>query len=71
LNLDARTGGYKIEVGLDPATYNLMTLTLTDQLGDVTKIDFTDVHDNVELPESTFAFTAPPGADIVTAPASP
>ncbi len=48
-----------------------MTLTLTDQLGDVTKIDFSDIHDNVELPDSNFAFNAPAGADIVTAPASP
>jgi len=71
LILDARTGGYKIEVGLDPKMYNLMTLTLTDQLGDVTKIDFSDIHDNVELPDSIFAFKAPAGADIVTAPASP
>ncbi len=71
LILDAKTGGYKIEVGLDPKTYDLMMLTLTDQLGDVTKIDFTDIHDNVELPDSIFAFKAPPGADIVTAPASP
>ncbi len=71
LILDAKTGGYKIEVGLDPKTYNLMTLTLTDQLGDVTKIDFSDVHDNVELADSTFAFKAPAGADIVTAPSSP
>ena len=71
LILDAKTGGYKIEVGLDPTTYNLMTLTLTDQLGDVTKIDFSDIRDNVELPDSNFAFNAPAGADIVTAPASP
>jgi outer membrane lipoprotein carrier protein len=71
LILDAKTGGYKIEVGLDPTSYNLMTLTLTDQLGDVTKIDFSDIHDNVELPDSNFAFNAPAGADIVTAPASP
>ena len=71
LILDAKTGGYKIEVGLDPKTYNLMTLTLTDQLGDVTKIDFSDIHDNVELPDSIFAYKAPAGADIVTAPASP
>ena len=71
LILDAKTGGYKIEIGLDPATYNLITLTLTDQLGDVTKIAFSDVRDNVELPDSNFAFNAPAGADVVTAPASP
>ncbi|HEY6299039.1 MAG TPA: outer membrane lipoprotein carrier protein LolA [Candidatus Binatus sp.] len=71
LILDAKTGGYKIEIGLDPATYNLMTLTLTDQLGDVTKIAFSDVRDNVELPDSNFVFNAPAGADVVNAPASP
>ena len=71
LILDAKTGGYKIEVGLDPKSYNLMTLTLTDQLGDVTRIDFSDIHDNVELPDSIFAFKTPAGADVVTAPASP
>jgi outer membrane lipoprotein carrier protein len=71
LILDAKTGGYKIEVGLDPKTYNLITLTLIDQLGDTTRIDFSDIHDNVELAESIFAFKAPAGADVVTAPASP
>jgi len=71
LILDAKAGGYKIEVGLDPKTYNLITLTLTDQLGDTTRVEFSDVHDNVELPESIFAFKAPAGADVVTAPASP
>ena len=71
LILDAKAGGYKIEVGLDPKTYNLITLTLTDQLGDTTRIDFSEVHDNVELPDSIFAFKAPAGADVVTAPAAP
>ena len=71
LKLDAKTGGYKIEIGVDPKTYNLTTLTLTDQLGDVTKISFSDIHDNVELSESTFAFKTPAGADVVTAPATP
>jgi outer membrane lipoprotein carrier protein len=71
MKLDAKAGGYKIEIGLDPKTYNLTTLTLTDQLGDVTKINFSDIHNNVELPDSTFAFKTPAGADVVTAPASP
>jgi outer membrane lipoprotein carrier protein len=71
LLLDAKAGGYKIEIGLDPKSYNLVTLRLTDQLGDVTKVDFSDIHNNVELPDSIFAFKAPAGADIVTAPAAP
>lgn len=71
LLLDAKAGGYKIEIGLDPKSYNLVTLRLTDQLGDVNKVDFSDIHNNVELPDSVFAFKAPAGADIVTAPAAP
>jgi outer membrane lipoprotein carrier protein len=71
LILDAKAGGYKIQIGLDTKSYNLVTLTLTDQLGDVTKVDFTDIHNNVELPDSIFAFKAPAGADIVTAPSTP
>src|SRR5579863_84262 len=71
LILDAKAGGYKIQIGLDPKTYNLVTLTLTDQLGDVTKVDFSDIHNNVELPDSVFAFKVPAGADIVTAPSTP
>jgi len=71
LLLDPKAGGYKIEVGIDPKTYNLITLTLTDQLGDTTRIDFSDVRDNVDMPDSIFAFKVPAGADVVTAPASP
>jgi len=71
LMLDPKAGGYKIEVGIDPKTYNLITLTLTDQLGDTTRIDFSDVRDNVDMPDSIFAFKVPAGADVVTAPASP
>src|SRR5713226_2656192 len=71
LMLDSKAGGYRIEIGLDPKSYNLMTLTLTDQLGDVTKVNFSDIHNNVELPDSTFAFKTPAGADIVNAPSTP
>jgi outer membrane lipoprotein carrier protein len=71
LLLDSKAGGYRIEIGLDPKSYNLVTLRLTDQLGDVTKVDFSDIHNNVELPDSVFAFKAPAGADIVSAPAAP
>ena len=69
--LDAKAGGYKIVIGLDPKSYNLVTLTLTDQLGDVTKVAFSDIRNNVALPDSVFTFKAPAGADIVTAPSTP
>ena len=71
LILNAKAGGYKVQLGVDPKTYDLATLTLTDQLGNVTTIYFSEVRDNVDLPDSTFVFKTPPGADIVSAPASP
>src|SRR5258708_1035892 len=71
LMLNSKAGGYRIEIGLDPNDYNLVTLRLTDQLGDVTKVDFSDIQNNVAMPDSVFAFKAPAGADIVSAPATP
>ena len=71
LKLDAKAGGYRIEIGLDPTTYDLVTLTLTDQLGDVTTVKFSDIHNNVRISEDLFAFKAPAGADVVTAPSTP
>jgi outer membrane lipoprotein carrier protein len=71
LRLRQKSGGYRVEVGLDPKNYDLVTLTLTDQLNDVTKVNFSDVRNNIAMADSTFAFKAPPGADIVTAPATP
>ncbi|MDO8434531.1 MAG: outer membrane lipoprotein carrier protein LolA [Candidatus Binatus sp.] len=70
LKLNAKAGGYRIEIGLDPKSYDLVTLTLTDQLGDVTAVRFSDIRSNVRISEDQFAFKAPAGADIVTAPSS-
>lgn len=71
LKLTAKSGGYQVELGLDPKSYELVTLILIDQLGDVTKVDFTAVRSNLRLADSMFVFKAPAGADIVTAPATP
>ncbi len=71
LKLNAKAGGYRIEIGLDPKTYDLVTLTLTDQLGDVTNVKFSDIRNNVRISEDLFAFKAPAGADVVTAPSTP
>lgn len=71
LRLNPKTDSYKIEIGLDPKTYDLATLTLTDQLGDVTRVNFSDIQSNVRFDDATFTFKAPDGADVVTAPATP
>jgi outer membrane lipoprotein-sorting protein len=63
-------GGYRIELGLEPKSYDFVTLTLTDQLGDVTRVNFSAIRDNVRIEDSIFAFEVPAGADVVAAPAS-
>ena len=72
LALDPKSegGGYKIELGLEPKSYDLVTLTLTDQLGDVTRVKFSSIQDNVHIADSIFAFEVPAGADVVVAPSS-
>ncbi|HYL57232.1 MAG TPA: outer membrane lipoprotein chaperone LolA, partial [Candidatus Acidoferrales bacterium] len=71
LVLDAKAGGYNVQIGLEPKTYNLVTLRLTDQLGDVTVVKFKDIQNNIALPSAMFAFKAPDGADVVNAPVTP
>ncbi len=66
--LAPRNGGDKIELGLDPKTYNLAWLKLTDQLGDVTVLRFTEARTNIALDGKLFVFEPPKDADIVEAP---
>ncbi len=69
--LRPKADGLKFELVLDPATYDIVGFTMTDQIGDVTKLSFTAIRDNPPLDDALFAFEAPEGADIVTAPAPP
>ena len=68
LALVPREGGNRSEVALDARTLNLVTLTLTDALGDKTSFYFTDWTNNPALADSLFKFEVPPGADIVRTP---
>ncbi|HVN63656.1 MAG TPA: outer membrane lipoprotein carrier protein LolA, partial [Candidatus Binataceae bacterium] len=71
LALDPKEGGYKIEIALDPKNYDLAAVKFTDQLNNVTSIKFSEIHNNAAIADAKFAFKVPPGADIVTAPATP
>lgn len=66
--LKPKNGGDTIEMGLDPATLDLRTLRLTDALGDVTELSFTDINYSATLDDKLFAFVPPAGADIVKVP---
>jgi len=68
VKLAPKNGGDTIEIGIDPATLDLKTLLLTDALGDVTELTFSDLKDGAPLDNKLFEFVAPAGADIVKAP---
>jgi len=65
LALTPKGGGDRIELGVDPQSYNIMTLALTDSLGNRTQLQFSGFQRNLELDPKLFAFTVPAGADIV------
>lgn len=71
LKLVPRGGGDNIELGLDPRTYDIVTLRIVDQLGNVTALRFTDLRNGAALDPALFAFRAPAGVDIVQAPSNP
>lgn len=66
LILTPKRGGDDIELGLDPHTLNITSIRLADALGNVTKVNFTDIDFNVAIESSRFDFKTPAGADVVT-----
>jgi outer membrane lipoprotein carrier protein len=69
--LTPRAGGNQIDLSVDPKTFEILALTLKDQLGNTTAISFSDIKWNVSMSDSLFTFKVPAGADIVTGPPSP
>jgi outer membrane lipoprotein carrier protein len=66
--LTPKGGGDRVEMGLNPSTYDLMAAKVTDALGNTTSIRFNSVRTNVQLADSMFRFEVPPGADVVLPP---
>lgn len=65
LRLVPKAQGNTVEVGLDPKNYNVETIRVIDQLGNVTAMKFTSIVNNPPISESIFGFSPPPGVDIV------
>jgi outer membrane lipoprotein carrier protein len=65
LILVPKGGGDRMELGLDPNSYDIVKFRLTNQVGGVTELKFSDIRTNLALDDSLFVFTAPEGADIV------
>lgn len=60
-----------IAFGVDRATYDIVEAAVTDPLGNVTTLTFTGIARNVDVPDATFDFVVPPGADVITPPSMP
>jgi|SRR5579885_1634910 outer membrane lipoprotein carrier protein len=69
--LTPKGGGERVEMGLNPSTYDLIAAQVTDALGNTTSIRFSEVRTNLQLADSLFHFEVPPGADVVLAPGAP
>jgi outer membrane lipoprotein carrier protein len=66
VTLTPRQGGNTIELGIAPTSGDIRRLEITDQLGNKTSLEFSDLRDNVEITDSEFDFTPPAGADVVS-----
>ena len=54
--------------GVDRATFDIVEAAVTDPLGNVTTLTFSDIARNVDVPDATFHFEPPPGVDVITPP---
>ena len=66
VQLTPKGGGDRIDLGMDQANFNIVSLQLNDALGNITLFHFDDIRINVPLEEALFAFKVPAGADIVS-----
>jgi outer membrane lipoprotein carrier protein len=57
-----------LDVG--PQTYDILAAEVTDPLGNVTRLSFSNLKRDVGLDDSPFTFTIPPGTDVVEPPQS-
>jgi outer membrane lipoprotein carrier protein len=65
LKLAPKKPGSTVELGLEEKSYDIRTIRVTDQLGNVTFLKLANIESNHALPDSMFAFSPPAGADVV------
>lgn len=55
----------QLTIGVDPRTYVLMSMETVDGDGGVSTFRFTNLKENVSLPDRDFVFTPPKGVDVI------
>jgi len=56
---------------VDAKSYDIVAAEVTDPLGNVTRLKFSNLKRDVGLADSQFTFKVPPGTDVVEPPANP
>jgi outer membrane lipoprotein-sorting protein len=54
-----------LSLTVDKKTYHVLQADVIDTMGNVTRTRFLDIKTNVNLPDSLFHFTIPPGAEVI------
>ena len=57
-----------LRLGVNPKTYDIAAAEIHDQLGNLTKLQFTNLKRGVGLDDKLFVFKIPDGIDVVEAP---
>lgn len=62
---EPQVGLTKLSLTVDKKTYHILQADVIDTMGNVTRTRFLDIKTNVNLPDSLFHFTIPPGAEVI------
>jgi outer membrane lipoprotein carrier protein len=58
----------RLVLTVDPHSYDITGAEVTDPIGNVTRLQFSELRRNVGLDDHAFQFEVPPGVDVVEAP---
>ena len=68
-NAESAGGVGDLVLEIDPVTFDIRGATVTDALGNRTRLTLSDVRRNQEIDDALFRFKPPPGADVIEPPA--
>jgi len=68
-NAESAAGVGDLVLEIDPVTFDIRGATVTDALGNRTRLTLSDVRRNQEIDDALFRFKPPPGADVIEPPA--
>ncbi len=55
----------RLTLAVSTQTFDIVQATVTDPLGNTTRLRFTNINRNIPLDDSLFQFSIPPGVDII------